>query len=160
MKSKIIEIKRGNVVVKIYVVARNKHGRTYTEYKIADKSSGTRRLQTFGDEGEARQRAAAIAEATANGQAGSINSLPSDWEDVLEGLENRNLPVRPRRAFEIFRNACEMVEPEEIVAACRYWRDNWPNAQFTAKRVDRAVDEYLARQQHLSARRQDTHYTA
>lgn len=44
MKSKTIEIKRGNVVVKIYVVPRVKGGRRYTEYKVADKSTGARRL--------------------------------------------------------------------------------------------------------------------
>jgi len=74
MKSRTIEIKRGNVVVKIYVVPRIKRGRRYTEYKVADKSTGTRMLLTFGDEADARNKAAEIAEATATGQGRKLNA--------------------------------------------------------------------------------------
>ena len=56
MKSRIIEVKRGNVVVKIYAVARLKAGHRYTEYKVADKSAGVRQLLTFADESAAKQR--------------------------------------------------------------------------------------------------------
>lgn len=68
MKSKIIKVKRGNAVIKIYVISRDKNGRQYAEYKVADKSGGTRRLLTFGKEADARQKAAEIAESAANGQ--------------------------------------------------------------------------------------------
>ena len=153
MKPKIIEIKRGNVVVKIYVVPRIKDGRRYIEYKVADKSTDVRRLLTFSDETDARKKAAEIAEATATGHPGLLALSPYENE-IQAAFEALPPDIRLSRAVEIFRSCSQVVEPDEILIACRFWKDNRPDKKFTAKKLGEATDEYLARQKHLSARRQ------
>ncbi len=155
MKPKIIEIKRGNVVVKIYVVPRIKDGRRYVEFKVADKSTDVRRLLTFSDETDARKKAAEIAEATATGHPGLLALSPYENE-IQAAFEALPPGVRLSRAVEIFRSCSQVVEPDEILIACRFWKENRPDKKFIAKKLGEATDDYLARQKHLSARRQRT----
>ena len=155
MKSKNIEIKQGNVVVKIYVVPRIKDGRRYIEYKVADKSTGIRRLLAFSNETDARKKAAEIAEASATGQHSVLSLSPYEGE-IRAAFEALPTHIRLGRAIDIIRACCQIVDPDEILAACRFWKENRPDKKFTRKRLEEAVEEYLGRQKHLSGRRQRT----
>lgn len=54
---KPIAVKVGNVSVKIYHSNRVKAGQRYTQFDVADYTSGRRKFISFADEGEARRKA-------------------------------------------------------------------------------------------------------
>jgi len=53
---KVIEVKRSNVVVKVYVRHRVREGQESTEFVVADLSGGSRKLRTFADLEKAKKR--------------------------------------------------------------------------------------------------------
>lgn len=55
--SKPIEIKSGSTTVKIYRSVREKAGKRYTQFDVADHRSGKRKLIAFADEKDARAKA-------------------------------------------------------------------------------------------------------
>ena len=57
MKTKPIEIREGNVVVKIYATEAVKNGQTCTAYAVSDYSEAKRKLRRFANLAKARIKA-------------------------------------------------------------------------------------------------------
>src|SRR5436190_9077496 len=74
----MIQVKRGNVVVKVYKRRRVKKGREYVEYIVSDYSCGRRKLWTFRELADAKGKAAVTAEAIQKGQVDATR-----WETGL-----------------------------------------------------------------------------
>ena len=75
---KPIVVKVGNVQVKVYRSQRTKKGRTYDQFNLADYSTGKRRLITFANERDARQKATEIATKLANREGDVLNLRSAD----------------------------------------------------------------------------------
>src|SRR5262245_19032419 len=110
MKSKTIEVRRGNVAVKINVTEGIKNGRKYTAYIVNENRDGRRRQHSFADQDAARHKAAAIAEAVAAGKSEVLR-----WEDelllelrkALEAIEPTGVSILP--ASLIFAQAVNIL---------------------------------------------------
>jgi hypothetical protein len=128
-------------------------------FVISDYSNGDRVRHVRSTESEARDKAKEVCEILAKGRQKEReflgdDDLKFDARRALEILQPTRL--RLSRAAQVIVDCCEMITVDEIVAAARYWKDNRPNRKFNPKTADLAVDEYKARQKHLSERRQRT----
>jgi hypothetical protein len=131
-------------------ITKEREGR----FIIPDYTTGQRIRHVRTTEAKARDKAKEICEAMASGQSDILGLSP--YESEIRGAFDA-LPggIRLGRAVEIVRDCCEVLDPNEIVQACRYWKDHRPDKKFTAKRVADAITEYLGRQSRLSERRQN-----
>ncbi|MCI0745368.1 MAG: hypothetical protein L0Y58_08195 [Verrucomicrobia subdivision 3 bacterium] len=84
-RPKPIEIKRGNVIVKIYRVKT--HGRN--SFQVADYSSGRRKLISFSEEADARDKAAEIATKLARGEVDVLTLANKDKASYVRALRQR-----------------------------------------------------------------------
>jgi hypothetical protein len=130
-------------------ITKEREGR----FIIPDYTAGKRVRHVRTTEAEARDQAKVICEAMATGQADILELSPYESE-IRAAFDALPSGIRLGRAVEIVRDCCEIVDPNEIVHACRYWKNHGPEKKFTAKPVDDAVTEYLARQARLTERRQ------
>ena len=73
MTKKFFEVKRGNVVVKVYERNRTKAGRSYPEFIVDDRSSGGRKFWTRSTLADAKVKAAEVADAI---QKGNVPGQP------------------------------------------------------------------------------------
>jgi len=87
-----------------------------------------------------------ICELMASGQKDMLNLSPFESE-IRAAFASLPPGVRLGRAVDLVRDCCQILEPEEIVAACRYWRDNQPNRRIMHKKVNQAVAEFLERRE-------------
>ncbi|HVK59684.1 MAG TPA: hypothetical protein VM735_12945, partial [Candidatus Kapabacteria bacterium] len=123
MTKKFFEVKRGNVVVKVYERHRTKAGRSYPEFIVDDRSSGGRKFWTRSTLADAKVKAAEVAEAIQKG-----NVPASRWESglrlelrkALETLEPTGMGILP--ACQIMAQAVRMLgNPDDLLAACQHW---------------------------------------
>ncbi|HTG45398.1 MAG TPA: hypothetical protein VK633_12790 [Verrucomicrobiae bacterium] len=82
---KIVEVKRGNVVVKIYTRHRHRNGRESTEHIVSDMGSGRRKLHSFAALADAKEKAVEVAEAIQRGQV-----QVTKWERPVLGHTMRD----------------------------------------------------------------------
>ena len=153
MNKQIEPVRHKGVVVNIAHCQTSKKGVVYESYQVSDYSSGKRKRWTFASPDEARKKAKEIAEATVTGQHSVLTLSPYESE-IRAAFEALPPGIRLGRAVEIVRACCQFVDPDEILVACRFWKDNRADKKFTKKSLEEATDEYLDRQQHLSDRRQ------
>src|SRR2546421_12309571 len=120
MADKIFELRRGNVVVKVYTTHAVKNGQSYTSYAVSDYTSGSRRLHTFADLEKAKQKAQEIATAIAKGEPEVLH-----WQDdlrvelrmAMETLQPTGVTVLPASQF--FAQAVKILgNSDELLAAC------------------------------------------
>src|SRR2546421_11194979 len=104
MADKIFELRRGNVVVKVYTTHAVKNGQSYTSYAVRDYTSGSRRLHTFADLEKAKQKAPEIATAIAKGEPEVLH-----WQD--------DLPVELRMAIDTVQPTAGPVLPASQLLA-------------------------------------------
>jgi integrase len=123
-------------------ITKEREGR----YIVPDYSSGKRRRHVRTTEAEARDKAKQICELMASGQKDLLDLSPHESE-IRGAFDSLPPGIRLGRAVDIVRDCCQLLEPEEIVAACRYWRDNRPNRQLIHKEVNQAVPEFLERRE-------------
>jgi hypothetical protein len=128
-------------------------------FVIPDYSTGERVRHVRTTEREAREKAKEVCEILAKGkqrERGFLgdDDLKFDARRAMEILQPTGL--RLSRAAQVVADCCELITVDEIPAAARYWKDHRPDRKFTPKTADLAVDEYKARQKHLSERRQRT----
>lgn len=82
-----IEVKVGNVVVKIYRSERRKGDSSYTQFDVADYSGGPRKLHAFASEQKARDKATEIATKLANREGDVLSLTGADKQTYLRALE-------------------------------------------------------------------------
>lgn len=154
---KKIEVRHKGLVVKILRVKCIKGEAIYTGYRLADYSSGKRKLFTFADLEDAKQKAKHIAEATAAGQKGLLALAPMERE--IHAALDAVAPTGTRidKATIIFADAVKLIPADEILLACRAWRDNGPGKDFALKLVKTAESDFCTRQEgRICERRQRT----
>ena len=138
MKKKIVVRHQG---IPLAITQEHEH-----RFIISDYSSGRRVRHVRTPETEARQKAKQICELMASGQNDLLDLSPYESE-IQAAFDSLPPGIRLGRAVDIVRDCCQVVEPDEIVAACRYWRDNRPNKRLVCKTVNRAVPEFLSRRE-------------
>jgi len=153
MSDQIEPVRHKGVVVNITKCQTTKKGVVYKGYQVSDYSSGKRKRWTFSCPNEARKKAKEIAEAMATGNHSILKLSPFEGE-IQATFETLPVGIRLIKAAEIIRACCQVVDPDEILDACRFWKENRPDKKFTKKTLGEAVDDYLRRQGHLSERRQ------
>jgi len=154
MKTKPIEVKAKGFVIKIFVTRCVKGDKVYTNYQVADYSSGKRKLHGFADESDARAKALEIAGCTANGERDliSFSDIKRPIQNALDEARAAGLPLDD--AVRLVRQAGEIIPIGQVLDACRYWKDRGPDKPFTPKTVKEATTDYLSRQHRVSERRQ------
>jgi hypothetical protein len=159
MNAKTIEIRKGgNVRVKIYVSTATKNGHHYTEYKVCDyfTTPGKRKLWGFADEGEARKKAAEIAESIADGQTEATSMTEWQRREYAESVEAlRPFGLNLKTAICILSEALEIIDgqPGHLRIAAQFYKTNRPDKPFTPKVTDHAVTEFLAAQKDTVCQR-------
>ena len=159
MTKNVFEVKRGNVVVKVYERHRIKSERSYTEFIVDDRSSGGRKLWTRSTLAQAKEKAAEVAEAIQKG-----NVQASQWESglrlelrkALETLEPTGMGILP--ACQIMVQAVRILgNPDDLLATSQHWKTHRPEKPVVATSIERAVEAYKAsRKLRISGRRYRT----
>jgi hypothetical protein len=149
-----IEVHVKGITVKILPVRCRKGRATYHGYRVPDYSSGKRKLPTFSDLEAAKRKARAVAQAKAAGQQ-SLSALAPQEREIHAALEAvAPTGTRIDKAAMIFADAVKFVSVDEILVACRAWRDNSPGKKFSPKLVETAIMEFSIRQDgRISERR-------
>ena len=92
-----VEMKRGNVSVRIYRVASTKAGREYVEFRVGYYTSeGQRKFKTFADFEEARGEARSILDSVATGNLHALTLTNQDkaiYERAIEALKTCAIPL-------------------------------------------------------------------
>ena len=156
MEKKFIKVSRGNVTVKVYKHERTKKGKVYSSFAVSDYTGGKRKLHTFSNLQAAKDKAAEIAIATAQGETEVLHwedSLRVEIRKSLEIAEKTGLSLLP--ATQLFGQAVEILgNTSEVLQACQYWKTNRPDKPFIPKPVREAVADYMRhRKQLVSAAR-------
>lgn len=143
------KVTSGNVTVTVYRVTPNTG---YTAYQVADMTSGKRKLITFGDEGEATQKAIKLVELLAAGQvhaASFSNEQAASFGRATALL--RPTGVALEVAAGIFAEAYKILGGSERVteAARDYARRN--PSKLPRKTVASAVNEFLVTKRNRGA---------
>ena len=138
------EVQYRGVTVGITTSRSAKKGVVYESFQVADYSSGKRKRWTFADAGDARQKAREIAELMASGQPGLLALSP--YEQAIRSAMEALTPTATKldQAAYIFADACKYVEPHEIVAACRYYRDHRASQKLDPVTLNEAAGRFLA----------------
>ena len=85
-RRKPIEVKRGNVTVKVYAV-QNRVGKTvYRQYAVVYYDGTRRRKRRFADLSEAKQEAAFVAEKLASGDGPVLSLTAADRSVYIQAL--------------------------------------------------------------------------
>ncbi len=92
-----VEMKRGNVSVKIYRVATTKAGREYVEFRVGYYNpEGKRKFKTFADFEEARGEARSILDSVATGNLHALTLTNQDkaiYERAIDALRHCGTPL-------------------------------------------------------------------
>jgi hypothetical protein len=157
--AKIILVPHKGVTVGIKKIRTLKGGTHYTEYQITHYLTGKRARPTRANLEEAKGKAREIAEAMVAGKREVL-----DWDEpqrlgirkALEALKPTG--TRIDRAANLIADALKLLPEDEILAACRYWRDNGPGNNLKPKLVKPAIYEYCIRREGsiISVRRRRT----
>jgi integrase len=141
---RIVEVAHKGIAIKIKEGSTTVGGVKYTTWTIRDYSSGKLvRLKRSSLE-EAKATARAIAEVRVSGENDSIplSGLKREVQTAIRLLEPNGAALDD--AARVYAECIKLVPPDEIVEACRFWRDNKPNGRFTPKKVKDGVDQFLA----------------
>lgn len=148
-------IQRGNVNVPGYKRNQVKNGKLYLSYAVPDHRNGTRKLWTFANLTNAKEKATEIAEATASGKIDVLDwqdGLRADMHAALDAIKPTGMSILP--ACQLFAQAVNVVGgPDELLVACQHWKLHRPNKPLTQKTVKCGVQEYLLKQTKISRRR-------
>ena len=141
---KPIAVKVGNVTVKIYRSNRIKAGQSYTQFDVADYSSGRRKFISFADEGEARRKASEIAIKLANSEGDVLRLTSNDRAAYLRSME---LLKPTGKALELaaaeYAEARAKLGPHALSEAVNFFLKHNP-ASLPRRAVREVCDELLA----------------
>lgn len=145
---KNIEIKRGNVVVKITPQVQRKGGKVYVRYVVMDYTEGTRKQRSFADLRAAKAKAGEIAEALATGEQQlmvPLEGLRLEVRRSLEMLAPIGLDLLP--ATTLLVQATRILGGyADLLAACQHFKRNRPDRPITPLAVEEAVKRFLEKQ--------------
>lgn len=150
-----IEVQHKGVSIVITPTKSVKKGVVYKCYQIADYSTGRRKRWTFADLDKAKRKAKELAESKGTGE--STLSALAPLEQAIQAALEALTPTATRidRAAYIFADACQLVEPAEIVTACRFWRDNRPDKKLRRITVRDGIKEFSAHHRASAVRKQN-----
>jgi integrase len=150
-----IEVPHKGVTIVITPSKSVKKGVVYKSYQIADYSSGRRKRWTFANLDKAKRKAKELAESKGTGE--STLSALAPLEQAIQAALEALTPTATRidRAAYIFADACQIVEPAEIVTACRFWRDHRPDKKLRRVTVSDGINEFLAYHRASAVRKQN-----
>ncbi len=152
--AKKYEIKHRGLSLWVRELTAFKSGVKYTSHEIRDYSSGKLVRHHRSTRAEARAKAKEILECRANGKLeilGWSDELRGDIEKALKALEP--VHVRIDRACSLIADAVKLVPEDEILAACRVWRESRPNRKLTQKKVSDVILEFLSRREEKVSER-------
>jgi len=154
-----IEVKRGNVVVKITPQTQHKSGKVYTRYVVMDYSDGTRKQRSFADLRAAKARAGEIADALAAGEQQlmvPLDGLRLEIRRTLELLAPIGLDLLP--AATLLVQATNILGGHtDLLAACQHYKLNRPDRPITPLSAEEAVKRFLEKQsKRISCKRKKT----
>ncbi len=154
MAEKTIANHRG-VSVTIRKRTAIKNGVAYTSYEIADYSSGKRVRHHRSSLEEAKAKAKEVCECLATGKREVLewsDGLRIEIRHALKLLEGTGVSID--RACAVFSDALKILPEDEILPACRAWKDKRPNRRLMPKKVCDAVVDFLSlREKRVSERR-------
>jgi len=153
-----IKVTHKGVTVYIAILQTTKRGKPYTEHVITDYTSGKRVRHVRANEEAARAKAREVCEASASGKADVLEWNESQRRDIHQALkliEGTDTSI-DRAAF-IFVESAKLVGVDEILTACREWKNNRPDKPTDPKLTSEAVKEFEKSQKaKVSARRYRT----
>jgi len=157
-RNKIIMVRSGNTAFKIYTTKSVKNGREYTGYAFSDHSGGERKVWTFADLEEAKNKAKELAEAINAGETEIVRlrDWRYEWREANRAIQSTGLSIS---------QVCRLVvdgirilgNPDEFPLACQFWRQHRPDKPITPKPIKEAILEFLQdRKRRISFRRHKT----
>jgi integrase len=156
--AKIIEFQHRGITVKIRKLITTKGETDYTEFQIQDYTSGRRVRHSRATLKEAQAKAKEICEALATGKREVLEWSEQQRASIRQALKLvEPIGVTLDRAAAIVADAVKLVDADEILAACRHWRDSGPGKRLMPKKVSEALDEFRERREaRISERRAKT----
>jgi hypothetical protein len=161
MKTKslvVYEAKAGNAVVQVRQQRQVKNGVTYQSFVVTDYSSGARKRWTYADMEDAKEKADELAARLRGGQL-----VVDHWPDQQKREAARAAELAEQAGFSLLRGTSCVAEAvklagglDQVIMACRYYREHPPVKPLKPKTVNDSVKEFLGRQGRLSTRRQRT----
>lgn len=121
-------------------------------FVIPDYSSGKRVRHVRANLASAKEKAEEICAVLAAGKKDLLDLSPFESE-IFAAMNALPCGMRLGRVVDIVRDCCQMVDPDEILPACRFWKDHRPDKKFTPKRPGEATSDYMSRRGRLSDRR-------
>jgi len=148
-----IKIRHQGRTLAVYRSSTRRNGTNYVSFQVPDYSSGRRRLLTFNNLPDARAKAKQLADGCQAGQY-SLLALGSRESEILAALKLAEpLGLTLSRMAAIVVDAVKFVGVEDIVAACRAYRDLRPG-KVIPRKVAEVVPEFLGRRKSkISLRR-------
>lgn len=118
--------KAGNLHVPVYECEQKKKGKRYSYFSVAEYVDGKRQCKAFSDPEAAKAKADEIAQATARREPEllAFAHLKRPIRNALEALQPTGLRID--RGARLLADALQIISGEELLNACRYWRDQRP----------------------------------
>jgi len=148
------EIKYRGLSLWVRELTAVKSGVEYTSYEIRDYSNGKLVRHHRSTLAEARAKAQEVLECRASGKLEILGwnvELRNDIQLALRALKPSR--IRIDRACSLIADAAKLVPEDEILAACRAWKDSRPNKKLTPQRVAKVVLEFLSRREEKVSER-------
>lgn len=142
---KPLEIKRGNVTVKIYTAKNRANGISYDQYTLVYYDGAHRRKKNFGDLEEAKREAALHATKLANGENEVLRLTSTDrsiYVQSLEQLRPLNVPLNVA-VLEYTSAVKSLPDGATLKEAVDFFRRRNP-ASVQKRTVRQVADEMLA----------------
>lgn len=142
---KPIEVKRGNVTVKIYQGRNRVNGIDYPQFTLTYYEGADRKKKRFADLGEARHEAEFIAERLSKGEGQVLRLTSLDrtiYVQALENLRPLNIPLNVA-VLEYVSAVKQLPQGATLKEAVDFFRKRNP-ASLEKRTVRQAADEMLA----------------
>jgi integrase len=150
-RTKPVEVKEGNVSVKIYRRSRTVRGATYTVHEIADYTTGRRVLRSFSDPEKATKEAEKIARLLSAGESTAAQLRNADAASYGRAIELlRDTGVALEIAAGHFADAFKLLGSDRIVEAAKFFVERNPD-NLTRRTVAEVVKELLDAKEARSA---------
>src|SRR5438046_200245 len=137
-----VEIKKGNVTLKIYKTTNTKQGKSYDEFKLVYyDGEGKRRFQSFSDYADAVARARDVTASVSKGDTRALSLTNEDMLVYLRAIES----VKPTGlvldiATAQFAEAHRRIGGRDLLAAVDFFVKRNPT-KLPSKTVEEAVAE-------------------
>ena len=144
-KAKPVEVKRGNVIIKIYSCRNRVHGVDYPQFTLAYYENNQRQRRRFADLEAARREAEFIADRLAKGEGQVLKLTAVDRQIYVQALDTlRPLQVPLNLAIQEYVSATQQLPTgATLKEAVDFFRKRNP-AALERRTVRQVADEMLA----------------